>query len=93
MIKVFFKDRDCFTLVRPVENEIDLQNLQSIEQDRFRPEFAEQISNLRGRILKKIKPKMLNGKQLNGPMLLELVEAYTHAINKGSVPNIQSAWD
>ena len=28
MIKQFFKDRDCFTMVRPVENEKDLQNLQ-----------------------------------------------------------------
>jgi hypothetical protein len=27
MIKSFFKDRDCFTMVRPVENEVDLQNL------------------------------------------------------------------
>ena len=27
MLKHFFKDRDCFTLVRPVEAEEDLQNL------------------------------------------------------------------
>lgn len=35
---------------------------------------------------------MLNGKHLSGAMLLELCIAYTEAINKGSVPNIQSAW-
>ena len=28
LIKHFFKDRDCFTLVRPVEEEKELQNLQ-----------------------------------------------------------------
>ena len=27
MIQMFFKDRDCFTMVRPVENEKELQNL------------------------------------------------------------------
>jgi hypothetical protein len=28
MVKHFFKDRDCFTMVRPVEEERELQNLQ-----------------------------------------------------------------
>lgn len=92
MIQLFFKDRDCCTLVRPVENERALQNLQSMEDGEFRPEFTEQITALRQRILKKTKPKVLNGKHLSGAMLLELCTAYTDAINKGSVPNIQSAW-
>ena len=39
MIKSFFKDRDCFTMVRPVENEVDLQNLQTMSDTEFRPEF------------------------------------------------------
>jgi hypothetical protein len=34
----------------------------------------------------------LNGKQLTGEMILELAQAYTSAINSGSVPNIQNAW-
>ena len=58
----------------------------------FRPEFTTQMINLRNKIIKKTKPKMLNGKTLTGPMLYELCHAYTDAINKGSVPNIQSAW-
>lgn len=58
----------------------------------FRPEFTQQMIALRNRILKKTKPKLLNGKNLTGPMLYELCHAYTEAINKGSVPNIQSAW-
>jgi len=92
MIKQFFKDRDCFTMVRPVENELDLQKLQSLPDDAFRPEFQHQVENLRSRIYKKTKPKILNGKVLNGEMLLELCLAYTEAINTGSVPNIQNAW-
>lgn len=92
MIQLFFKDRDCFTMVRPVENERQLQRLQSMNDSEFRPEFAQQIQQLRNRILKKTKPKMLNGKHLSGAMLLELAVAYTDAINNGSVPNIQNAW-
>lgn len=88
MIKQFFTERDCFTMVRPVENESDLQKLQSLPDENFRPEFREQVENLRNRIYKKTKPKILNGKALNGEMLLELCIAYTDAINTGSVPNI-----
>lgn len=29
---------------------------------------------------------------MTGEMLLELAQAYTSAINEGSVPNIQNAW-
>ena len=34
----------------------------------------------------------MNGHQLNGPMILELANAYVKALNDGSVPNIESAW-
>lgn len=35
---------------------------------------------------------MLNGRRITGPMLLELCKSYVNAINKGSVPCIESAW-
>lgn len=35
---------------------------------------------------------MLNGKTLNGSMLLELCKSYVNAINQGNVPCIESAW-
>lgn len=92
MIQLFFKDRDCFTMVRPVENERELQNLQQMNDEQFRPEFQQQLHTLRSRIMKKAKPKVLNGRVLTGEMLYELCIAYTEAINTGSVPNIQSAW-
>lgn len=58
-------------------------------QDRdFRPEFVQQTIQLRQKILKKVKPKQLNGKQITGEMLLELAVAYTNAINEGTLPNI-----
>ena len=79
-------------MVRPVENERDLQNLQQMQDSQFRPEFKQQVDILRNRIYKKTRPKMVNGKTLNGEMLLELCLAYTEAINTGSVPNIQNAW-
>lgn len=58
----------------------------------LRPEFVEQMTLLRAKIFKKVKPKQLNGKAVTGQMLLELATAYTVAINEGSVPNIENAW-
>eukprot|EP01022_Parablepharisma_sp_SALTPOND_P029008 TRINITY_DN722_c0_g1_i1.p1 TRINITY_DN722_c0_g1~~TRINITY_DN722_c0_g1_i1.p1 ORF type:complete len:1467 (-),score=323.46 TRINITY_DN722_c0_g1_i1:3360-7760(-) len=47
---------------------------------------------LRRKIINMMKPKTLNGKLLNGEMLLNLAENYVAAINKGAVPNIENAW-
>jgi Guanylate-binding protein, N-terminal domain len=40
LIKHFFKDRDCFTMVRPVEKETELQSLQSMPDEDMRAEFV-----------------------------------------------------
>ena len=40
MITSFFKDRDCYTMVRPTENERDLQKLQDLTNGNMRPEFV-----------------------------------------------------
>lgn len=53
----------------------------------------EGISTLKGWISKRLKPKTLNDQPVNGPMLIELAEAYCEAINTGRVPTIESAWD
>ena len=41
----------------------------------------------------KVKVKMMNGHQLNGPMIIELANSYIQALNDGDVPNIENAWD
>ena len=93
LLKHFFKDRDCFTMIRPLENESDLQRLDSMDDTELRPEFTEQMRQIRKRIYKKVKPKMLNGKTLTGPMLIEITKSYLAAINSGGVPNIENAWN
>lgn len=37
MIKHFFRERDCFTLVTPVESESDLQQLNTLPNSALRP--------------------------------------------------------
>jgi len=49
--------------------------------------------NLRKKVLTKMKPKKLNGKNLNGEMFVSLCNSYVAAINNGAIPNIENAWN
>ena len=79
-------------MVRPIENEKDLQNLQSLEDSLIRREFLEQAETLRHKVFKKVKPKVFNGKILSGSMLVELLDNIIDSINKGAVPVIENSW-
>jgi hypothetical protein len=92
-MKSFFKERDCCTMIRPLTNEENLQNLASMDLDELRAEFVEQVMQLRRKVINRVKPKTLHGKKLTGAMLANLASSYVSAINNGAVPNIDSAWN
>ena len=92
LIKAYFKDRDCFTMVRPLTNEGQLQNLEELPNEKLRPEFLDQILQLRKKILDRVKIKTLNGKALNSEMYLNLIKNLIGALNSGNVPNIENTW-
>lgn len=93
LIKSYFPERDCYTMIRPVENEKDLQNLNSLDDSCMRKEFLEEASILRTKVFKKIKPKTFNGKVLSGSMLIELLKSILDSINQGSIPVIEDSWN
>jgi len=92
-IKQFFAERDCCTLVRPVSDEQQLQNLADMQTSQLRPEYRAQVNELKDFIFEKCVPKKLHGSNLNGPMLLELSRSYVTAINSGAVLTISTAWE
>ena len=73
-LKIFFKDRYCCTMIRPVTNEEELHNLESKELDELRAEFVEQVMTLRRKVLNRIKPKQINGINLNGETWICIAE-------------------
>lgn len=58
----------------------------------LRPEFVSQVGSIRTKILSSVKHKKINGNILNGTLLVSLCKGYMDAINKGHVPNVESAW-
>ncbi len=83
LIKHFFKDRDCQTLVRPVEDEKKLQQLSQLASSELRPEFLDQINQLRSKVFKKARAKTLRGQLVSGSMIVELANSYVQALNGG----------
>ena len=92
LIRGYFPERDCFVMVRPTEDEHDLQNLQNLPDNSFRKEFLEQSKIFRNKVMKKTKPKRLNGKLLSGAMLVEFVQNVLDSINSGGIPVIEDSW-
>ena len=92
LIKAYFPDRDCFTMVRPVEKENELQNLQNLPDDMLRKEFLIQAQNFRKKVFNLVTPKTFHKRALNGNMLIELIQNILDSINNGAIPVIENTW-
>ena len=92
LIKGYFKEKDLFVMVRPVEEETDLQNLQNLPDEQLRKEFLEQAKLFRNKVMKKVKPKIFRKKNLNGFLLIQLIQSILDSINNGSIPVIENSW-
>ena len=92
LIKTYFPERDCFTMVRPVENEKDLQKMNQLPENCFRKEFLEQIKMFRNKVQMKCRPKIFMNNTLTGDMLVQLVQSVLDAINDGCIPVIENSW-
>jgi hypothetical protein len=93
MINEFFPQRNCVALVRPLNDEGQVQNIRQMDPQKMRPEFLQCMKELSKGVLAQSCIKSVSGRHLNGAMLAELARCYVHAINTGSVPTIMSAWD
>ncbi|KAG0631284.1 hypothetical protein M758_1G241000 [Ceratodon purpureus] len=91
-IKTLFPERDCFTLVRPLEAEQRLQHLDEIPMNQLRPEFRAGLDKLTKYILDRAGPKQLGSITLTGPMFAGLTQSFLDAINSGAVPTIANSW-
>ena len=92
IIKLFFKERDCYTLIRPVHDEKKLKIIDQIPQDQLRPEFLTQMNALVEKVFDNIRPKNINGGYMNGPMFLNLAQMYVESLNSDELPNINTSW-
>jgi len=93
IIKYYFKNRECLTMVRPTHAESDLQNLDNLSNDKLRPDFLEQVIYLRKKIFSNCRPKTFNGVKLNSISYLNIIKDYIEVMNSGKLPSIDSTWN
>ncbi|XP_030480849.1 uncharacterized protein LOC115697845 [Cannabis sativa] len=91
-IRALFPDRECFTLVRPLNNEAELQRLDQISLNKLRPEFKSGLDALTKFIFERTRPKQVGATIMTGPILVGITQSYLEALNKGAVPTISSSW-
>ncbi|XP_062223447.1 uncharacterized protein LOC133922230 [Phragmites australis] len=91
-IRALFPDRECFTLVRPLNNENELQRLDQIPIEKMRPEFQAGLDELTRFIFERTRPKQVAGTVMTGPVLAGVTQSFLDAINNGAVPAISSSW-
>ncbi|KAK7246442.1 hypothetical protein RIF29_41310 [Crotalaria pallida] len=91
-IRALFPDRECFTLVRPLNKENDLQRLDQISMQELRPEFRSGLDALVKFVFERTRPKQVGATMMTGPVLVGITQSYLDALNHGAVPTISSSW-
>lgn len=91
-IMAYFPNRECLTLVQPVDDEEELQKLNELPDQCLRREFMEGVNTLRNKIMINTGPKLYEGKPITGYSISVMVDSYVQAFNSGKVPNIKNAW-
>lgn len=73
-LRKFFAKRDCYTMVRPVVDEGNLQNLDALDTSELRAEFVEQVLHLREKVLHGMHFKQINETRIDGATWIQMVE-------------------
>jgi hypothetical protein len=93
-LRAYFPRRRLFTLVRPCNGEVDLQRLNTLTNSTLRPEFRQQLEAFRAQVrAATAAPREVGGLGLDGPALLQLLEAAVDATNAGRAPSVRSTFD
>lgn len=87
-IKECFSDRRCFTLVRPVHDELLLQRIDQAKEDDIREEFLDGLERISGFLTATLRPKRVNDIMMTGEALAGYLEIVADAINAGMLPPI-----
>lgn len=91
-IQALFPDRECFTLVRPLNSETELQHLDQIPLEKLRPEFRSGLDAFTKFVFERSKPKQVDSTIMTGPILAGITKLFLDALNSDAVPTISSSW-
>ena len=89
LIRDYFSEMDCLTLVRPCDKESDLCRLATLPNTKIRRPFLQGLAQLQSKIGRHLRHKSTNGSAVCGPLLADLASAYITTLNKGDFPVLE----
>jgi hypothetical protein len=93
VLRTCFRERTCVTLVRPCQEEKDLQNLDANSPNSaLRPVFLEQAKAAGVLFRSRARPKLYMDQEVSGSMLVTMARDFVKTINNGTVPVIKDSW-
>ena len=92
VIRECFPSRTCVTMVRPCQEEDELQDLDGMNESFMRPKFVEQMKVVRKMIFDRLNVKTFMGNKVSGGMLVTMAKSFIKSINEGAAPVIKDSW-
>jgi len=93
----YFEEREMLAMSTPLDEENgsskDMNTLDKIGLKGLDAKFQDDTVLLFYKVFQETPIKQMQSKAIRGAVLAELLEEYVVALNKGSVPNVSSAWD
>ena len=86
----YFKQRECITFPRPLDEDKDLIILRKAQINELDDDFQKQLRQLKNKIFRLSKIKIINGKILNGPMVEYLISRFVKEINDDNIPDVNN---
>ena len=84
----YFKKRECIILPCPTNEEKELKMLKRMNLNELNENFQNEFHVLKKKIYETSQAKMIFGKKINGPILVDLLKYFIREINKEKIPNI-----
>ena len=97
-IRKCFKNRKCYTFVRPVDGEANLNRIEELDYNSLREEFKKAVEKSIKEILNNVKLMTIKhtGKEgiasVTGKGFVALAESYVCAFNNNEVPQLENAY-
>ena len=84
----YFKKRECVIMPCPTNEEKEVVMLKRMELNELSENFQNEFEVLKKKIYESSKAKSINGKKINGPILVSLLKSFIREINKEKIPNL-----
>lgn len=88
-----FKERDCVGLPMPFNAESDSKNFEALTLLDLKDKFVLEFEKFKLNLLELCPTKKINGTEVSGYQLSELIKQIISEMNNGEVPNLYNNWD